>query len=421
MSKRKIFNASNLSALRRQVKNALSAEGEALKEALFALFDELESAEEEITGEDLTAKILEVVNKQDNVPTAVANELAKVMANVNERVQNAINAGAKSKDLPRAVRNDIARAVLNSKDKKCVEADVMQVLVKNNITGFTFGDVIDYSIVENWGNLNPFFAQLHETKVSKFFYSEEELKTASLLAKQWDKTGETEKKIQEIEVEGKQIVTKYIYKRQQVAQEDLDEIAEAGEESNFLAWLNEELDRMIVNTIVLAILVGDTINAVGDRVTTFETIATKSASDVFTTILNPESAGNVTLADMRRLADAVKNPYGKKKILCLSTTMLTNVAEFIYGAGGTAIFHSNEEVAKMIGVDELYVTDVIDENDGLYAVCLLPDGYWYKQKNYIDVTYPKWENNVINYQKERNIGGKIHDLFSTAVLKVAED
>lgn len=418
MSKKKIFNASNIDALRRQVKNALSAEGEALKNALFALFDELESAEEEITGEDLTAKILELVNKQEEVPTAVANELAKVVANVNERVQNAINGSAKGKELSKDVRNSIAKAILNAKGKECIKADVEAVLVKNGISGLTFSDVVDYAIVENWGNLNPLFAQLHETKVSKFFYNSADLKTASLLAKQWDKTGEAEKKIQELQVTGKQILTKYIYKRQQVEQEDLDTIAEEGEESNFLSWIDEELDRMIVNTIVLAILVGDTINVVGDRVTTFETIGNKTTSDVFTSVLNPAGSA-VTIADLRRLADSVKNPYGKKKIMCLSTTTLSNVAKFIYSAGGSEMFHSNEDVAKMIGVDELYITDVVNENDGIHAICLLPDGYWYKQRNAISVAYPTWQENRQNYQKERNIGGKIHDLYSTAVLKNA--
>ena len=53
-------------------------------------------------------------------------------------------------------------------------------------------------------------------------------------------------------------------------------------------------------------------------------------------------------------------------------------------------------------------------------IVMLPDGYWYNEKNAISVAYPKYEENVMNYQKERNIGGAIHDLFSTAVLKKAQ-
>lgn len=417
--KRKIFNVAQLDIVRRKLRNAIDEDGKELAEALKALLDELENAEEEFTIDAMTEKILELVNKQKDVPEAVATEIANVIKNVEERVSKAVSNGAKSANLSRKVKNEICGAILSAKGKENVKSAVEGVLVKNGISGFTFADVVDYTIVENWGNLNPFFAQLHETKISKFFYNDDELKTASILAKQWDKSGEIEKVIQQIAVEGKTIETKYVYKRQQIAQEDLDEIAQAGEESNFLRWLNEELDRMIVNTIVLAILVGDTVNPVGQRVTTFETIANKSVSDAFTSVLNPEDANDVTIADLRRLADAVKNPFGKKKIMCMSTSMLSNIAEFKYAAGGDSIFHATEDVAKMVGVDEIFLTDLIDENDGLYATCLLPDGYWYKQKNAIDVAYATWEKNVQNFQKERNIGGKIHDLFSTAVLKSA--
>lgn len=404
----------NLTAIKRRVANAFSEKGQEAADAIRALIDELESAEVEVDETALAEKIQEVLaNAEPNTKTeeAIANAIAKRMQAITDTV------GAKN--LSAAVKNQISAAILRAASKEEVKNAVNAVLVKNDVTGLTFEDVVDYAVVESWGDLNPIFKQLHKTFFTKFFYNGQDVKTATLLAKQWDKTGDTEKKIQEIAVTGKQILTKYIYKRQRAAQEDLDEIEKAGGLTNFLRFINEELDRMIVNTIVMAILIGDNVNELADRVTTFETIGSKKASDLFTKVLNPEGE-TVTLKDFRRACDAVKNPNGKRKVAILSTSMLSQISEFKYSGTGTIMYRSTDEVAKQLGVDEVILCDLLDPEEGIYGIVMLPDGYWYNEKNAISVAYPKYEENVMNYQKERNIGGAIHDLFSTAVLKKAQ-
>ena len=404
----------NLTAIKRRVANAFSEKGQEAADAIRALIDELESAEVEVDETALAEKIQEVLaNAEPNTKTeeAIANAIAKRMQAITDTV------GAKN--LSAAVKNQISAAILRAASKEEVKNAVNAVLVKNDVTGLTFEDVVDYAVVESWGDLNPIFKQLHKTFFTKFFYNGQDVKTATLLAKQWDKSGETEKKIQEIAVTGKQILTKYIYKRQRAAQEDLDEIEKAGGLTNFLRFINEELDRMIVNTIVMAILIGDNVNELADRVTTFETIGSKNASDLFTKVLNPEGE-TVTLKDFRRACDAVKNPNGKRKIAILSTSMLSQISEFKYSSTGTIMYRSTDEVAKQLGVDEVILCDLLNPEEGIYGIVMLPDGYWYNEKNAISVAYPKYEENVMNYQKERNIGGAIHDLFSTAVLKKAQ-
>ena len=403
----------NLTAIKRRVANAFSEKGQEAADAIRALIDELESAEVEVDENVLAEKIQEVLaNVEPNTKTeeAIANAIAKRMQAITDTV------GAKN--LSAAVKNQISAAILRAASKEEVKNAVNAVLVKNDVTGLTFEDVVDYAVVESWGDLNPIFKQLHKTFFTKFFYNGQDVKTATLLAKQWDKSGETEKKIQEIAVTGKQILTKYIYKRQRAAQEDLDEIEKAGGLTNFLRFINEELDRMIVNTIVMAILIGDNVNELADRVTTFETIGSKNVSDLFTKVLNPEGE-TVTLKDFRRACDAVKNPNGKRKVAILSTSMLSQISEFKYSGTGTIMYRSTDEVAKQLGVDEVILCDLLDPEEGIYGIVMLPDGYWYNEKNAISVAYPKYEENVMNYQKERNIGGAIHDLFSTAVLKKA--
>lgn len=404
----------NLTAIKRRVANAFSEKGQEAADAIRALIDELESAEVEVDENVLAEKIQEVLaNAEPNTKTeeAIANAIAKRMQAITDTV------GAKN--LSAVVKNQISAAILRAASKEEVKNAVNAVLVKNDVTGLTFEDVVDYAVVESWGDLNPIFKQLHKTFFTKFFYNGQDVKTATLLAKQWDKSGDTEKKIQEIAVTGKQILTKYIYKRQRAAQEDLDEIEKAGGLTNFLRFINEELDRMIVNTIVMAILIGDNVNELADRVTTFETIGSKNVSDLFTKVLNPEGE-TVTLKDFRRACDAVKNPNGKRKVAILSTSMLSQISEFKYSGTGTIMYRSTDEVAKQLGVDEVILCDLLDPEEGIYGIVMLPDGYWYNEKNAISVAYPKYEENVMNYQKERNIGGAIHDLFSTAVLKKAQ-
>ena len=406
----------NLEAIKRRVSNAFSEKGQEAADAIRALIDELEAAEVEVDEEALAEKIKEVLaTAEPNSKTeeAIANAIAKRM--------QAITNTAGAKTLSAAVKNQISAAVLRSHGKEEVKNAVNAVLVKNDVTGLSFEDVVDYAIVENWGDLNPIFSKLHKTMYTKFYYNAQELRTAKLLAKQWDKTGESEKKIQELAATGKTITTRYIYKRQQIAQEDLDEIEKAGELANFLRFLNEELDRMIVNTIVMAILVGDTTNELEDRVTTFETIGDKTENDVFTTVKNPAGA-SIVLKDLRGLCDAVKNPNAKDKVLVISTALLSQIAEFKYSGTGSIMYRSTEEIAKMLGVSQVIECDLMDADgteDGVFAICFLPDGYWYNEKNAIQVAYPKYEENVMNYQKERNIGGAIHDLYSSAVLKAA--
>ena len=397
-----IKNFADLSAIRRQINNAFSEKGAEVAKALNDLLTELEGSDVEVNEEELKAKVEEIFkNLMPNTEEVVANALAKKMA----EIKNAINP-----ELSVEVKNQITAAILRSK-KEEVKNAVNEVLVKNGVTGMTFENAVDYVISESWGNLNPLLAMFKKVPYTKFFYNSADLSEAKILAKQWDKSGKAEKAIQEIEVNGKTINTKYVYKRQAIAQEDMDEIERVGEGTNFLRFINEELDRQIANTIVKTILVGDSTNAAADRLTTFESIGTKSASDVFTSVVT----GDATLADVRSASDKVKNPNGLKKVAIMSQTTLTAISTYVAATGATEDYRSKEEIAGKIGVDEIVVVDVLPATT--HAIVMIPEEYWYVEKNSLAVSYPKYEMNQINYQKERNCGGAIHGLYSTAVLK----
>ena len=418
----KVKDFANLAKIKKQINDALNEKGGELKEALTALITELDSSEVEVDEKAFAEQVSELIKKymsdpEAEVPAAVANAIAKKI----QAVKDSINTVSGDK-LTLKVKNEIARAIITSRtDKTEIKNSVEKILVANGVTGLEFGQTIDYLITTKWEDLNPLFAKLKRTFISKFFYSTQLMNAVAVIAKQWSKASAAgvEKTIQAITSTPKEISTDYVYVRQQMNLADMDEIAEVGQESVFVSWINNELDLHLVNTIVMAILVGDAINADGSKVNKFETIGTKTVTDAFTYVANPAVALNPTVKDVRLLCDKIYNPEGKEKLLIMDQALLTELSAYTYATGGDIHYRTKEEMAGQFGVSDIYVTDVLENISGLHAICMIPDGYWYKEKKSISVSWPKYEENRINWMKERNIGGKIHDLLSTAVLKEA--
>lgn len=418
----KVKDFANLSRIKKQINDTLTGEkSQELKDALTSLIAELDGSEVEVDEKAFAEKVGELIkdymaDPNAEVPAPVANAIAEKMKALKDSIQT--TAGEK---ISLKVKNEIARAIMfgNPNEKAGIKNTVEQILVKNGVTGLEFGQTIDYMIATKWEDLNPLLAKMKKTFISKFFYSTDAMNAAAVIAKQWDKAGGVEKAIQALTSTPKEISTAYAYVRQNMNQEDLDDIAEVGQESTFLAWVNSELDLHLANTIVMAILVGDTINAVGKRLTKFETIGTKAATDAFTIVQNPAVALTVTVTDIRTMVDKLHNPAGKPKTLVIKQSLLTALSAYTYAAGGDIHYRSIEEMKGQFGVEDIFVTDVLSNLAGVHAIALIPDGYWYKEKKAISVSWPTYEENQLNFMKERNIGGKIHDLLSTAVLKEA--
>lgn len=391
--------------LKRRVSNAFSTEGQDAANAIRDLIDELEAAEIEIDETELAARVTELIkefngNGDNEVPAAVANALAAKFAEMQNRMPV-------SDKLTPKIKNEVSAAILRARNKHEIEDAVQAVLVKNGISGLSFEETVDYAIAEDWGSSNKLFDALRKSPFSKFFYSAQDKAAAEIVAHGWDKSSEVEKTIQAVVAQGKTISTQYIYKRQQIAQEDLDDMREVNGETNFLRWLNDELDRQIVNTIV-GIMVG---GIESDDINTIETLMGTGVSDAFrTAVTNSASAvTDLTIVDIRKLSDAISNPNGKAKWLIIDQSTLTQISAFVYASGGDTTYHRIDDLKGMLGVDEIYVTSF-----AAVPIVFLPDGYWVKEKNAISVAYPTWEKNVQNYQKERNIGSAIHDLKSVA-------
>ena len=392
-----------MDAIKRKVKNAFSEEGAEAAAAIRDLIDELENAEIEIDERELASRIEEVIRAyngraDEEVPANVANALAKKFA----EMQNTMPVSNK---LTPAIKNQVAAAILRAKGREAVTDAVNAVLVKNGITGLTFNDTIDFAINDNWGDSDELFAALKKVNFSKFFYTEQDFADSDVKAHGWDKTSETEKLIQQLTVNGKKIDTQYIYKRQQIAFEDLDDIEESGNTATFLRWLDEELDRQIVNAII-AVMCGGTTHFTD--IITIEPLTGTGVTDVFRTAVTVADPTAVTFTEARSIVDAVVAGRGAKWLV-MPQTQLTALAKFKYASGGDDIFRSKEEVAAMLGADRIYVTEKVKT-----VICFVPSEYWVKEKAALQVSYPKYELNVMNYQRERNIGGAVHGLKSVA-------
>lgn len=395
--------ADKMDAIKRKVKNAFSEEGAEAAAAIRDLIDELENAEIEIDERELASRIEEVIRAyngraDEEVPANVANALAKKFAEMQKTMPV-------SNQLTPAIKNQVAAAILRSKGREAVTDAVNAVLVKNGIEGLTFNDTIDFAINDNWGDSDELFAALKKVNFSKFFYTAQDFNNADVKAHGWTKTSENEKLIQQLTVNGKKIDTQYIYKRQQIAFEDLDDIEESGNTATFLRWLDEELDRQIVNAIV-AVMLGNTTDFTD--ITTIEPLVGTGVTDVFRTAVTVADVTDIKFAEARSIVDAVIAGRGAKWLV-MSQAQLTALAKFKYASGGDDIFRSKEEVAAMLGVERIYVTDKANG-----VVCFIPSEYWVKEKASLQVSYPKYEFNVMNYQRERNIGGAVHGLKSVA-------
>ena len=420
----KVKDYANVSKIKRQINDTLSGEkAQELKDALNALVSELESSEVEVDEVAFSEAVGDLVKKymsdpEAEVPAAVANAIAKKM----KALKDSINAES-GEALPVKVKNQITKALLTARttDRDAIRNSVQAILVENGVSGLTFEKTVDYTIASKWEDLNPLLAKLKRTFISKFFYTTDTINAVAVIAKRWDKASAAgvEKKLQEIATLNKSISTDYAYVRQMINQADLDDIAEAGQESTFLAWMSNELDLHLANTLVRAILIGDTVNIAGERVTTFETIGTKAATDAFTIVQNPAVALTVDVSDIRTMCDKIFNPNGLPKVLIISQALLTSLSAYTYAAGGDVHYRSTEEMAGQFGVSEIYITDFLSQVAGLHAICMLPAGYWYKEKKSINVSWQEYKENRLYYMKEKNVGGAIHDLLSTAVLKEA--
>jgi hypothetical protein len=395
----------------KSIKNYFNDNASEASSQIIELIKRLEEAEVEVDEKTLYEEIKALFEKE--VPEAVEEVIE---TEVEEQVANAIAKFRQGLEVKNTVdkkelKNNIAKAVMNTRNRE----DAMKAVkeVANGIT-FTSGDwtnpVVDYTISNKWFEEDDLFNALNKTQITKFFYTTQDWDDTYAKASEWVKTSTDPKAIQELTVSPKAITTSYIYKRQQVAQEDLDDINDSGNLGEFLDWTTWELRRHVIDMIVAGVL--------GEKnLTNIEGIKTSGTSTAFVidygkTGLNAsDTTSYMTIDNIRGLADEVIAKG--EKWLVINPKDFTKVAKHIYASGGTSMYHTEAELAEMVGVDKIYKTTLISEGR---VICFIPSEYWVKIKNTLNLAYPQYEMNAQNLQYEINLGGKIHGLLSAAVL-----
>lgn len=405
----------------RQIANTLSGDAREFADAVIAAFEEAEQAEEEHDITSLKTSIDEIAARFAEQNEEVAERIAKVKNEILRTMQGGGN--VKDKFTPE-LRAQVVNAIMSARGIKDVQNNIDKVMAengievrkKNAVSGLSYAEIIDYALQLKQENNDEIFDALYKTNRSKWFYGELDPTDPTNIAKQWSKSSLDPKAEQTLALEGKTIATAYVYKLQSLANEDLDDAREAGQEAELLRDIRDELERAVKGLAVRAIFVGDAYNASGSKVSTFETIGTKTRSDLFTTVVPPASASAVTLADVRKAAAKVKT---ERKWAIVTEDTKLSLATRQYAAGGTEFFFTDEELAAQLGVDRVIAKDFIADVDGLKAIIFDPNEYWVKEKNVIDTPFPDYRNNRQGLVYEINMGGAVHGLQSTAILKVA--
>ena len=404
-------------------KNTLSDDAAALWEEVRAAFEALAEDEAEHNITELKDKFDEIAAKYAQQDEQIAERIQKLRNEIMAQV-NASTKSVKDAFTPE-VRKAIVNAIHNNHGVRAIADEVFGICekngievrkTKNSVSGLSFAEVIDYALQLKQENNDEIFDALYKTNRTKFFYGELDPTNAKNIAKQWSKSSESQKAEQELALNGKSISTAYLYKLQALAHEDLDDAREAGQEAALLRDIRDELMRAVKGLAVRAIMVGDAYNPNGSKVTVFETIGTKTATDLFTTVVNPASATHPSLADMRKAAAKVKT---EKKWAVMTSDLKLALATRLYASGGTEFFFTDAELAEQMGVDRVIAKDFIAEETGLHAIIFDPNEYWVKEKNVIDTAFPEYRDNREGYIYEINMGGAIHGLESSAVLREA--
>lgn len=402
----------------RLVKNTLSDDARAMWEEVRAAFEALAEDGQEHTITELADQFEQIKAKYDTMDEEVQNRIQKVRDEVMAMVKD--TKSVKDKFTPE-VRRAIANAIHSAHNLKEVKENIDAVCKENaievrtkrdSVSGLSYADIIDYALQLKQENNDEIFDALRKTNRSKFYYGELDPTNPANIAHQHTK-GQT-KAEQELALNGKTITTAYIYKLQALAHEDLDDAREAGQETELLRDIRDELRRAVKAIIVRAMLVGDAYNPNGSKVTVFETIGTKTVSDLFTTVVNPATANTPSIADVRKAAAKVKT---ERKWAVMTSDLKLLLSERPQGADSH--FYTDAELAAQIGVERVIEKDFIGEVTGLHAVIFDPDEYWVKEKNVIDTAFPEFRDNRQGYIYEINAGGGIHGLESTAVLREA--
>ena len=405
----------------KRLANELNEEGRSLLEEIAAQIEELAANTDDDGKDEITAKLAELTAKLARVEEAQSTEseeVAERIQAIRNEMAGMVKSHAKVEDkLTAEVRKEIVNAIDSTKGgREAVKDAVMRVLKKNDISDLSFNQAVRIAVAFE-SKPTELFDAFGRTDLDLVYLVGIDEEDKDQIAKQWTDNPAAAKDVQQLAAEGIQLNTKYIYKKQRMANEALDDAREHGVLADVESETARELEQQVKRAAEKAAIVGDNINDAGKKVTTFQAIGKTTTTNGRVTVVHPAGA-TPNIVDLATAADAVEGAVAEK-VCVISKTLARTISQFLYASGGSTHIISDAEIAAQIGVDRLVKVDYLSEVNGLHAVILKPNAYKVRIKNEMRVAYPKYENNSLYYLYEMNMGGALVELKSAAVLTSA--
>lgn len=235
------------------------------------------------------------------------------------------------------------------------------------------------------------------------------------------------KEEQELTLVAKTLMPQMIYKIQSI---DAD-MAFGDEDGSVLDYVLDELTRQIIFELKIAILTGDDRDAGCGKIDGIEPIYNDAdqTDTVFTTYVSTSNTladnvwsgdanGSFLIDELHNLVTKVKKYSGDQVTLFVSDTIISNLARVAASDTATPMYIDDEQLARMLRVDNIEVTDILNEM-GVYAIALVDRGYVLNLPNGFNPTLTRqidiYKNTEI-FREELRAQGMIEGLQSTAVL-----
>lgn len=217
-----------------------------------------------------------------------------------------------------------------------------------------------------------------------------------------------QKLLQELTLSPNPINTSVFYKQLDVAQEDIDDLQENGDYSDFVEWASWELRRHTEDLVISSFLGNSSIYT---GTVTYPFLANK-VSSVFTTVKSKTQASAsdydyITVANVVEMVATVKTD---RKWLVVHPTDLEDLVGELAEINPTADKYA---LAGRVGVDFVYSTELAMRGK---IICLDPEEFWLREKNILEVAYPVYDYNKTNMLYEINCGIRPHRPLCSAML-----
>lgn len=420
MKKKHLVNT--LTALKNGLaKNAVTPEGSALIDEITAILAELANDPDvEYNEEDILRKVAELAKSAG----------AEAGAEVAAEVANALKGKVENRTDKKKLRGYFAEAMRNAagKGKGAFADEFKDICVKNGITGLP-------SMLEVFPEIQTKFESTsilsklrklgnYSLKFGVSSQADDDTDVRALGYTSYDGDGVLQAKVdQNLILTPKTLSLGAIYKKITIPKQMS---YETGNDTALFSWLANELVERIDNEIQRVILVGDgrTVGAL-DKITSFETIGTKTADDAYT-VYDEVSNALPTLGDVRAMIDQMDN--SKPITLYAHPAVITNMQAYQYASGGAVSYITDEVLASQLGVAEIVRTKMLPgavpapvTAAAKYplVIALQHDSYGYVGSDLFSVDYEKWDYNADVLMAEIFAGGGLIKPLSSGVLKVA--